>query len=168
MKHDTKLVLISFLGLSKYCLAGGHMTDEIYKNGELHYGTWHDDDGSTYTGYYKNDKAHGQGIYREQNGNTYTGFFKNDDFYGRGTWVETEEGATDGWPGTYKSDNWVKGNIKGYGEYVGSGSRLGCSYKGNYKGNTMENGYGKWTDPDGTWWKGLFKNGEWVRGTTNE
>jgi hypothetical protein len=164
------------------------------------------------------------GTYREENGNHYRGTFKNGDFYGKGVWIETEEGATDGWPGQYKSENWLNGEIEGYGEYIGSGSKKGCSYKGeyvktiengsgtwiendecstegwpgkyksknwlngqitgygeyvgsgsrkgcSYKGyyvNGIENGYGKWTDPDGTWWKGTFKNGEWISGSTNE
>ena len=120
-----------------------------------------------YEGMLKNDYANSYKTYSEPNGNVYKGMFKNDDFYGKGTWIETEEGATDGWPGTYKSNNWKNGEIEGYGEYVGSGSKLGYSYKGNYvKG--IENGYGNWTDPDGTWWEGTFKNGEWVSGTTNE
>merc|ERR1712178_106560 len=122
LKHN-KLVLISLFCLSKICLAG-YLTDEVYKNGffglgkrTLHYGTWHDDDGSTYTGYFKNDKAHGKGIYVDKNGNTYKGMFKNDKIHGKGTWIETDQGNN--WPGTYTSDNWdgATEEIEGYGEY---------------------------------------------------
>ena len=94
------------------------------------YGTLEWNTGSIYTGLWKNNDMHGQGVYtyrKESNLDRYEGNFKNDNFDGLGTLYWKNGDRYEG--------NFVKGQQNGFGiKYAANGSII---YKGEWKNGKL-------------------------------
>ena len=111
-----------------------------------------DNKGDKYTGEWKKDIMHGQGMYNWANGDRYQGAWKDGNKHGPGIYL-------------YLADNEFKGDIY-VGEYKfdvynGQGTYIwkdGSKYTGNWLDNNQD-GQGIYIYPDGRKEVGEFKNG---------
>lgn len=120
---------------TKYCLREGVGT-QIWEDGSIYTGQWKDDkrhgegrqiyvDGDFYEGQWFQNKASGKGFYFHVDGTTYEGDLKNDYQEGRGT------------------ETWADGSV----------------YKGEFK-RSLKHGKGSFNWADGSSFEGEFRNNE--------
>ena len=132
------------------------------ENGAIYIGEWNGkwerhgkgaqvwNDGSKYEGYWKNDKANGQG--RLIHGDVYVGEWVDDKAHGFGIYTHTD--------GAKYIGQWINDKQHGKGkEDWPDGSR----YEGDYH-DGQKNGFGKFTWSDGSNYEGDFKAND-IHGT---
>nr|QBK88553.1 MAG: MORN repeat protein [Mimivirus LCMiAC01] len=103
-------------------------------------------DNGIYTGFMKNNKMHGYGVYNRYNGCLYEGEFVNGEQSGCGI-------CTYPTGGTYKG-YWKNDKVHGYGVYKLNDNHC---YEGEFV-NGNQHGYGIYTWPSGGVYKGYWKN----------
>ncbi len=140
-------------GKGIFTYANGDQYEGEHKNDKAHgYGTMKWKNGDKYFGEHANGKANGKGTFIYSNGSKYVGNHKNDVAYGQGTMVWSNG---DKYVGEHKND---KGNGKGI--YLWAN---GDKYVGQIK-DDKPHGEGAFTFANGSILKGVFKNGEYVKG----
>ena len=133
-----------------------------WKNGEYHgHGTLTKADGDKYTGNWENGKRNGQGQ-MISNGRVYVGNWKDDNWHGHGT-LTYGHGAefVDGWRhpfGDKYTGNWEDGRLNGHGEFT---NRFGFHYVGSWK-HGVEHGHGTMNYGEGeSQYTGEWENGDY-------
>ena len=111
--------------------------------------------GGKYVGWFKDGKKDGLGTQTWSDGSKHTGEYKNDARNGQGTFIYAS-----GDIGEYAGE-WRDDERNGQGTFTWAN---GNKYVGNWK-NDARNGKGKTTFPDGTIYKGFFKNNKFIEGT---
>jgi hypothetical protein len=131
---------------SSLVFAGSEAHKAMPPNGNG-YGSVTFDNGDSYTGYFKNYRFDGKGIYRWKNGNTHDGYYSANQRHGSGVWIVINQLRTVG--------TWVRDSLEGYGQtFYNNGQK----YEGNFL-NWYEHGHGKWTWPNGQYYEGSFQYG---------
>jgi hypothetical protein len=153
-------IILLTLNLQATCISGNCSTGK---------GTFLFKDGSKYTGYFYNGKAHGQGTYYHKDGTLYTGAFVNGVKHGIGklSFVSKEwysgnfvNGVINGkGKMTYRNGDiytgdWVNGKSSGTGKYIFAD---GDVYEGDFI-NGLFSGQGKLTRTDGSYYEGEWQN----------
>jgi len=120
------------------------------------FGTYVYDDGSIYTGEFKNGKRHGKGRMKwasgARKGEEYEGEWSGDDMHGKGRYVYSD--------GSVYAGEFRDGKRHGQGVMSwASGPRKGAVYAGDWKDDEI-NGTGVYTYSDGSVYKGEFKDGK--------
>ena len=100
-----------------------------------------------YSGYWKNDKREGRGLYTDNKGTTYNGDFRNDVFNGRGVLKSRE-------PRCEYDGDWINGKREGKGVMKFSNYDM---YEGDWKDN-RRNGHGSYIWSSGTIYEGGWKD----------
>jgi hypothetical protein len=106
------------------------------------------DDGSTYSGYLKDCKKHGQGKLIFKNGSSYEGEFKDDLYDGFGRFEDSE----------FIYEGYFMNNKK-QGEGTEVNKKGNYKYEGEWK-DDFKNGHGKEFLPDMSRYEGNFVNGK--------
>lgn len=105
------------------------------------------EDGTKYTGYYVNNKAHVKGKLIHSDGDVYEGEWFEGKAQGKGIYITHYDGS-------YYTGNWSQDKQHGYGEENWTD---GSKYEGEYIFG-KKTGYGKFTWSDGSMYEGQFEN----------
>lgn len=102
-----------------------------------------------YEGLFKDDHRHGKGRLVFASGTKYQGEFQRGEFHGAGKMSYSN--------GSSFSGQWVKGKIK---RGVLFSPELGGTYDGDFNSNGKPHGYGILTKQDGSYFRGIFREGK--------
>ncbi|OMJ88237.1 hypothetical protein SteCoe_9900 [Stentor coeruleus] len=119
----------------------GEWNNQNHRHGK---GTQLWSDGSTYEGYWENDKANGKGRLIHANGDVYEGEWKDDKAHGKGIYIHTDGAKYDGC--------WENDKQHGKGVEIWPD---GAKYQGTYE-NGQKHGGGKFEWADGSMYEGEF------------
>lgn len=155
-KSDYEVTSIGFFNSleSSYMIKGSaYFDDGSYYTGEFKdsrfngLGTYVSPDGEKYMGEWKDGKLNGEAVCYYADGGEYTGMFVNGEKCGQGTYLYSDGSVYEG--------EWVDNTENGRGTYI---SNSGWMYEGEWQ-NGRFNGYGTFTHPDGDKYVGEFKDG---------